>query len=237
MAADATAQGDPGVGRAYALGWQVSDLHREAAGRGTEVERTAHHRLPGIGELSAAGRTQLGIAQIDAALHALAGRFTGAGVEAPATKALHDAFEQGGRDDVRAALATVHQQLLVRLTAVDFRLGNGYALGRAMGDMCAPPPTLKVLCDDFATDRMTTLRGTLADLTSTFPAHAGRAVAISLDHWESWGRKPTFGAGEVDWPAHGREVQRAVTRQGQLWRALLSGEKAGREMLDADDYL
>jgi hypothetical protein len=55
-----------------------------------------------------------------------------------------------------------------------------------------------------------------------------------------WARHPLQPqARPVDWasPADRESVTRALRRQGQLWRAILSGEKDGVDLLSTDDYL
>jgi hypothetical protein len=50
--------------------------------------------------------------------------------------------------------------------------------------------------------------------------------------WQHWAAGSDR---EAQWRGDG--VVAALVRQGQVWRALLSGEKAGTDMLGADDYV
>ncbi len=74
--------------------------------------------------------------------------------------------------------------------------------------------------------------------------HAAQAVRGSLEAWAAWAQSPTLRLAAddgrpVDWES-GRDresVTRALHRQAQIWRAVLSGEKNRRDLLSADDYL
>ena len=73
------------------------------------------------------------------------------------------------------------------------------------------------------------------------PTRPRPAPARRRSIWGSWWSRqssepPTR---PVDWdsPADREGVIRALHRQGQLWRAILSGEKDGVDLLTADDYV
>ena len=68
-----------------------------------------------------------------------------------------------------------------------------------------------------------------------------RALPPTLNPWkklQSWRerrRRPrAIGATEPD---KVEQAVKALRRQGELWRALLSGEKQGKDMLEIDNYL
>jgi hypothetical protein len=77
----------------------------------------------------------------------------------------------------------------------------------------------------------------LADLASVLPPHASRAAALSLRTWEFWAAEPTQDGEPLDWSKKGAGVCAALHRQGELWRALLAGEKSAPDMLDTNHYL
>lgn len=60
---------------------------------------------------------------------------------------------------------------------------------------------------------------------------------MSLARWRDWTDKPSLGGRAVDWQHDRPIVHQALYRQAQRWRALLSGEKAGVDMLKTADYL
>ena len=155
-------------------------------------------------------------------------------------------------DVVRLQIATLHSSLLSTLTAADFRLGKAYGLGRALAETALlsraeDPATFD---DSFHPFRLRRLETWLSDLKSAFPDHASEGVRGSLRVWAMWVRKPTIEIwstpdGKVvetrrlDPTSAGdrRRVNRAIRRQGQVWRSMLSGEKLGVDLLSTEHYI
>ena len=88
--------------------------------------------------------------------------------------------------------------------------------------------------------RLANLYGWLADLKTTLPPHAGETVCESLRRWESWhaalpddALDPETETGE----ARMADVNRVLSRQGEIWRACLSGEKDPTDTLQASNYV
>jgi len=138
--------------------------------------------------------------------------------------------------DVANAVARLERLVQEALTAADTRLGTAYGLGFDLANMCRMPPG--VLEDPFAElfgKRLIAVEQALADLSSNLPDHAGRAVSLSLARWKEWADRPRLSKQDVEWPNDG--VQTALERQGQVWRSLLCGEKLGKDMLRAEDYV
>jgi hypothetical protein len=92
----------------------------------------------------------------------------------------------------------------------------------------------------------------LADLATALPAHSARAVAVSLEMWQEAIPDPTREAAAQSAGNGGAVAEHAeppltepdpgntlaaLHRQGALWRNLLTGEKAGEDMLSPSDYL
>lgn len=134
------------------------------------------------------------------------------------------------------AVFTLHCRLLEALTVADFRLGKAYGLGRAMAETALLPAaaaTDKEAEQQFrcvlAPGRLVTIRDWLADLKTLLPAHTAYAVSRSLQGWEQWAHGPPA---DGDWAA----AQPAIQVQGRIWRQLLTGEKAARDILKLSDY-
>ena len=138
--------------------------------------------------------------------------------------------------DVADAVARLERLVQEALTAADTRLGKAYGLGFDLANMCRMPHGVRE--DPFAElfgKRLIAVEQALADLSSSLPDHAGRAVSLSLAQWKEWADRPRLSKQDVEWPHDG--VQTALERQGQVWRSLLCGEKLGQDMLEAEDYV
>ena len=82
----------------------------------------------------------------------------------------------------------------------------------------------------FEAGRLITVKDWLADLKTLLPDHTAYAVSRSLHDWQRWvsgDRQPG------DWAA----ARAAIRVQGRIWRELLTGEKAARDILSLFDYL
>lgn len=282
-----------GVISAFVLGWHVAELFHASVPRSVQRRQASPAKLAGVGDLDPLSRARLLLAQVQADLQR-AWRFDDSGQQPPDPSPIQSLLEAEVRPpgQLQAAVEALHRQLLVALTAADFRLGKAYGLGRALAETALLPDAKhpETLQRAFARFRLANLLGWLADLKSAFPPHAAEAVRGSLQAWAAWSEAPTLrpaiddqpGAADaevdgqalgtaptsphpavlpwrrrvtsrwwlakqprerqarpVDWgSARDREsVTRALHRQGQLWRAVLSGEKDGIDLLSTDDYL
>jgi hypothetical protein len=226
------------VTTAFALGWQMARLYTGPLS--SSAEPKLEDDLPGMSDLPAASLVALGLAQADAALGTLK-EFLGDGAVLPTTETVwaEGAKEPHDSDAIRKAILALHVDLLVDLTAADFRLGKAYGLGRAMADTTAPAPggdleRTRALEHRLEPHRALVLIGWLDDLKTVLPAHSGQAVADSFERWVRWGKDVNVGA--LD-PKAVRATLRVLHRSGQRWRAILSGEKAANDLLEIDDYV
>ena len=232
---------DPDVAIAFALGWQVAELYRDPHHERPDARPLPEH-LPGIGSLTESQRTDLGIRQIEAGLHRLVARIDAAGLGIPAVAPVRDAFggapdpATGKPVDLRGCVLSLHRETLETLSAADFRLGKAYGLGRAVADT-GDVSDATSLASRFDHWRIRQLDTWLADLDTALPAHASSSVRKSLARWAEWAADPHLGGDPFDWQRDLQSFRRVLARQTELWRALLSGEKAGVDMLKADDYL
>jgi len=218
---------DPKVSAAFALGWQMAELYRPDR---WHVERgVTVGALPALAGLNPPQRLQLLLDQIDAALAALRSAVTNAGLSLPDLTPIRDLGEHTEPGVRRAQILDFHVTLLAVLTAVDFRIGKAYGLGRALADTCRSPTTRHQLAEAFDEHRVVKLTNWLDDLSSALPPHAGHSVGVSLGRWRQWvaALPQTLPPGTLE----------RLRRQGELWRALLSGEKSGADMLEIGNYL
>lgn len=166
-----------------------------------------------------------------------------------------------GGGDPRVNLSQAHLALTQVLSETDPRLAKSYHLGCDLAAICNAPHDLTSLQAEFQRDHIAQVGEALADLTSLFPDHSCRAVRLSCAEWRRWVETPELSIAEVgengsgpptglkqarvraarktrslDWSLDGEEVRRSLVRQGDVWRALLSGEKPGTAMLELQDY-
>jgi hypothetical protein len=151
---------------------------------------------------------------------------------------LATAVKTGVATDRLGPAGSLHVNAFSILGAVDFRLGRAYRLGRDMLGLTVRQTSGTVLKDRLSDQSVAPIVAMLDDLSSVLPPHAGHAVRASVVEWN----------GSVEGDGTAKEVQDDVApdnartwgllqRQGQLWRALLSGEKRAADMLEIEDYL
>lgn len=223
---------------AFALGWQMARLYTSPLSSNAQLKLDAD--LPGLSRLPSSSLVRLGLAQVDLALAELVA-FVGDRTTLPDTKEAGAAVDETPPepDAIRRAILDLHDRLLVALTAADFRLGKAYGLGRALADTCASPrgdeaERERALGHHLEPHRALVLVGWLDDLKTVLPAHAGQAVADSLGRWTRWAE--TVDLGTLDAKAVD-EAARVLHRCGQRWRAILSGEKDAKDILEINDYV
>jgi hypothetical protein len=183
-------------------------------------------------------------------------RWPEAGEQREAESAGHGAEPAGQAGDgagapepaaIRRQVLAWHVQVLETLTAADATVGKAYGLGRALADLTMRPASgLAALQADFS-GRVDTIKGWLNDLRSVLPDHAGAVVGASLDSWQRWiestGDAAAIWQEPAGWqdplhPAASRSlVAETLFRQGNLWCAVLTGEKQAVDLLSADEYV
>jgi hypothetical protein len=172
------------------------------------------------------------------------------------------ASPNGGPDAFDSAVQELHAEMAGDLIAVDYKLAKAYSLGARLAWLTQwPAGGWKLELADGATDVSSladgdtvaetpealaleaaepTMPGSgriektieqLGDLATVLPKHASRSVQLSLGAWSYWNECRAQRARLLT----GNEAP-TLARQGELWRSLLSAEKAGRDMLDFTDY-
>lgn len=239
---------------AFSLGWHVAELFHADVPRSTpEPPADPVESLPGFGALDDLVRARATFQQVEVEALDVGGAQVGAVIAGDLRRvaALLDADDRGS-GELRAAVLELHVALLTRLGALDFRRGKAYGLGRALAETAIVPVAgeWSTFTDAFARYRLSTIAGWLSDLKSLFPPHAADGVRGSLAAWAAWTAQPTMtiwaevsgaagGRRAIDWASsadRGR-VTRALRRQGEVWRSVLSGEKRPLDLLAADDYV
>jgi uncharacterized membrane protein YvlD (DUF360 family) len=181
-------------------------------------------------------RTELAVEMVEAHLQKLSDRLSkGQGVNAALVARLRGAAE-AGPEQLDEAIRALHARALFALVAVDSKLGRAYALGHELAEISLGPHN-RLSFDRAFGARVVTVKDRLADLASSLPPHASRAVVLSLRAWEVWAAEPKLDGRWLDWPKDGAGVKVALARQGERWRDLLAGDKLGQDMLDTSHYL
>lgn len=233
------------------LGWEMAELHSdphtkrsfsqtEETASGNEAEQDAGLRT--LSDLERWEQSQISLASIRVALHRLGPAIAAAGLESPAADAAMEAFQAGENDKLKEAIRRLHDELVCCLHAADDNLGKAYDLGRSLAYTCRRPKSWEGVREEFQRWRLATLTGWLADLSSYLPDHSSRAVAISMGIWQEAipdpGKRMCEGqvAGDLDQVTR-QQMMRQLHRQAKLWRAVLTGAKSGRQMLQAKDYV
>ncbi len=217
---------DPQVSAAFALGWQMAELYRPDAP--TSRPPADEDDLPGLGRLDDSERGQIALKQVEAAVTKLGDVVSAAGLPPLSVSAFASCLTPGtSPDDRQQALCKLHVEVLSSLTA--------------LADTCRNPRDANTLQDEFAPKRIAKLQSWLLDLASALPAHAGHSVSDSLSRWLLALPAPKHPAAPNPVPA-GMTKEQAdalalLQRQGQVWRALLSAEKAGTDMLEIGEYV
>jgi hypothetical protein len=219
--------GDPEVMVAFALGWQMSELYRPGSWNARDAK--PEDDLPGLGALGGKERAQLGLKQIEVGLKKLEPALKNAGPDVPSVASATGAIPVRPDDPYKQAIFDLHVSLLTTLTAAHFKLGKAYGPGRALSDTTRPN-SFTSLKDELEPHRVTNLTNWLSDLTSLFPPHAGHVVHDRVEAWRNWANED----GQSD--PEGKAVS-LLHREGQRWRAVLSGEKSAKDALKLEDYV
>jgi hypothetical protein len=147
-------------------------------------------------------------------------------IEADATRLITSAVPPALTDQPSDTEVFAYHLLIVgALAAVDYRVVKAYLVGVGLRRVTAiADPSDPLLVDASV---LSVLTGRIKDLKSCFQPHASDAVAATLSDWG----KAMEGKGEFD------DWARRLRVQGQLWRALLSGEKLATDTIQVPDYI
>jgi hypothetical protein len=240
------------VEHAFALGWHVAEL----CNREDRDPRASDYPLVSLGALDRATRRNLLVAQISADLDTLglerrgpvrpgnAWAATGDGSVGPLGEIVLPA---ASIDEVKV----LHAAVLTRLMVKDFELGKAYSLGAGLGQMVLEAyrklgygtaevslaAARKSLHEVFTDDRVVELWSYVKDLKSRFAPYAADPVARTLWDWSTWAADTSASARDGRNADDGKAVADRLRRQGQIWRALLSGERKPTDFLLFGNYL
>jgi hypothetical protein len=199
---------DPDVALAFTTGWHAGEAIMAA-------------------EDGALPRVELACAQIRADVARLKPRLDATHQNVAALAKAIEVLE-GAQTDRPEAAEKLSAALSMQLLAADFKLGKGCGLGCATVRLFA---RAKLDTADFRKkllEQHDALHDWLSQLATALPPNAAHSVRDSLN---MWGEALAEGK-KVDALQHDH-----VVTQGERWRSLLSGEKAGKDTLELIDYV
>jgi hypothetical protein len=226
-----------GICCAVALGWQVAQLFHSPVHRGPASDPVRGDHLPGRSEFPGASQSTWRGEQIQSQLDLLLVRPPQILAEAMSDVLAALTDPGRSRNTTLDLVLTLHCRLLEALTVADFLLGKAYGLGRAMAETILLPANATTdeqreqqFHSVFETGRLIKIKDWLVDLKTLLPDHTAYAVSRGLHDWQQW---VAGNPGTGDWST----ARSAIRVQGRVWRELLTGEKAARDILCLSDYL
>jgi hypothetical protein len=217
------------------IGWELASILRNAPYEANDGKEDAA-RLLRLDALSPLMRAELGTDLIKSSLGRLRPRLAGSKiVSVRLVEGIRSALSKE-LDVLETTIKALHLEVLFAFAAADAGLGRAYALGYELADVCLEPNDECSFEDAFGI-QVIPIKDRLADLASSFPPHASRAVVLSLRAWESWSAEPELSGKRLVWANDGAGVKETLCRQGVLWRDLLAGDKRGQDMLDTGHYV
>jgi hypothetical protein len=217
---------DVDVAVAIGLGWYLAALSHP----GDVVQSAAAARgdLAGLAALEEGQVLDYCESQVEVAFVRLKALVAKAGLELPSLDALKECLKDDAR---REAAGHVENRVAAVLGAADFKLGKAYGAGRALLNLTSRPAPGATLASHLTEERVAPVVAAIDDLSSALAPHAGHSVRASIDEWRIsvTSKSPVAREHSETWVA--------LARQGELWRALLAGEKSGLDMLEIDDYV
>jgi hypothetical protein len=212
---------DGRAGVALSLGWRMAEIFRPQV---LGISEPTAGTLPALGQLDEREQLELRLDEIVAAVH----RLGAASAECLAALTTVRTSLGESEADRRVAVEAAHRVVMARVTAADPSLAKAYGTGLALADTCLGPGAKADIERRLAAPMVAHLLAALDELSSLLPAHAAHSVAASLERWRDWATESN---------AVTDDTLVILQRQGELWRALLSGEKQGPDLLEIENYL
>jgi len=228
---------------ALCVGWRMAELYNrdELPGppRDQEADGVPAH-LPGLGEMSGHERACALAAHVGADLASLS-RALGLG-SMPTAAPIAAALQVPGhsRDSVRAAVLDLYLKVRDTVAGSDVSAATAFGLGRMLADTALLPTEQdpEILAERFEDHRLANAYGWLNDLDASLPPRSAATVRATLAGWQRWvARLPRTPQGPIDTAALTQADIRALKRQGDTWRRLLTGEQRPDQLLDSQAYI
>jgi len=217
-------------------GWTMAVLY----GKIEPIPTGKFPGLPTANELEEADRRKLESDRLGHLLRRLAATrgFANSGLptKVPAPDGNEEAWEQ--------ALRKLNLDILCALAATRQETQLAYELGRSLRDTANPPdqhPPGLTLSRVFARDRIATLQGWLAELSSELAPPAAVVVAASLGRWSEFAAVTASTSSarlkNGDRTKLAETMYKYLLRQGDLWLMLLTGAYSTSGLLSPEGYV
>ena len=223
--AQETAEAEGHVAAAVTLGWYVAALSHPG-----QLRLTAAAARGDLARITDAQMVDFCGSHAKVAFAKLTDLVEKTKLSLPAQQ-LEDCLAAADADARRGAAEDLDGKALAVLSATDMQLGKAYAVGRALLTLTSRPDAETTLKSHLTGPAVAPVVAAIDDLASALAPHAGHSVRISIHEWRASIETRSDVAPEE--PA----TWLLLARQGELWRSMLSGEKAGLDMLEIDDYL
>jgi hypothetical protein len=228
---------------AVCVGWRMAELYDSDELPGPSARREAGGlptHLPGFGEMSDYEKACALAAHVGADLASL-GHVLGLEsmpTMAPVLEALQ--VPRHSRDDVRAVILNLYLEVRDMVAGSDVSAATAFGLGRMLADTTLLPTEAhpEILAERFDEYRLGNAFRWLDDLDARLPARSAPTVRTTLEEWKLWVTSlPRTPQGAVEPAAVSGAVIRALQRQGEIWRRLLTGEQRPDQLLDSQAYI
>jgi len=228
---------------AVCVGWRMAELYDR-----TDLPGPPQHQkdgelpshLPGFGEMGEYEKACAVAAHVGADLASL-GRALDL-KDMPSVQSVLDALRVPGhsRDDVRAAVLDLYLKVRELVAGSNVSAALGFGLGRMLADTALLPTVghPDILVQRFEEYRLANAFGWLEDLDASLPPRSAAVVRATLAEWQRWvARLPRSPQGAIDPGEADAGAIRALRRQGDTWRRLLTGEQRPDQLLDRQAYI
>ena len=231
---------------ALSLGWRLAEVfHQQSyvleARPAADAPLPAH--LPGVGQMSA-GETAIALLHI---IDSIA-RLLNLPVDDDNNTRVITANIKGQVDPVviKKGILRLYMGFRDQLASTIPDQATALGLGRMLADTTLLPSSADAnsYIREFQPTRLQNAYDWLGELEQTLPAKSAKTVRQSLRSWAEWVSAPDFLARrqnrEADKDlnfAFGVSTTRALRRQGDVWRRLLSGEQVPEQLLNPEDYV
>jgi hypothetical protein len=219
---------------ALEAGWTMAVLY----GRIVPVPPGEAPGLPTANELGQADRRKLESERLEHLLRSLAAvpGFAGAGL--PAEGPAPGADEAAWKEELRL----LNLDILCALAATRQETRLAYEVGRSLRDTVnLPDQDPATLSRVFDRDRIATIQGWLAELSSELPPETAAVVAASLGRWSEFAMVAVGPPGarlkNGDSTKVAEITGKYLLRQGDLWLMLLTGARSASGLLSPEGYV